>query len=82
MCSRSATVRILEQHRSDAALIRKRMECVMESRLHRRPSGRFQLLSERRLEKSISDFFKSAKPIIEVSKHVFFTEFGIKFFIA
>jgi hypothetical protein len=52
-CSRSTTVRTLGQHYPDAALTWKRVERVMESRLHRRPSGHSQLPSGRCLEKSV-----------------------------
>jgi hypothetical protein len=49
-CSRSATVRTLGQHRSDAALFRKEFQRFMESQLHSSPFGRPQLTSGRRLE--------------------------------
>jgi len=56
-CSRSATVRMLGQHRLKVAPIWYCVKRVMKSQLHSCPSGRSQLPSGRRLEKSISDLF-------------------------
>jgi hypothetical protein len=52
--SRDATVHTLGQHRPDAALFRKAFQCIMENRLHSSLSGRPQLASKRRLEKTES----------------------------
>jgi hypothetical protein len=54
-CSISATVRTLGQHHPDVALFRKENQHFLKSQLHSSPSGRPQLASICRLEKSVSD---------------------------
>jgi len=53
-CSRSATVWTLGRHRSNVALIWYCMKRVVEYRLHNSPSGRPQLVSGHRKEKTES----------------------------
>jgi hypothetical protein len=54
-CIHSASVQTTGQHRPDAALIWKRMERIMESRLHRRLPERSMLPFVRNLKKSKTD---------------------------
>jgi hypothetical protein len=56
-CKKSASIRTLGQHRPDAALILKLVKRVIESRLHKRPSGHSMLPSGCRLEKLEIDSF-------------------------